>query len=239
MQPSTNSINPEHKLTYEGLRISDTELYDAMGYGSTHPDDNVLNELQRLTRVIACRAVPRFCYVIVDGTLSLTDNTLTIGTTTLHVGAIIARQLRGSRRFALFTATAGMEFEHLQRELETEGDMVKCYLTDCVGSVMAEKAADRMEDALQSEIDALGWRHTNRFSPGYCGWHVREQPALFALFPASAPCGISLTDSCLMIPIKSVSGVIGLGPDVRHLDYSCGLCSYEQCYKRKRKPART
>ena len=39
-----------------------------------------------------------------------------------------------------------------------------------------------------------------------------------------------------MTPIKSVSGVIGLGDTVRKLDYSCGLCDYRQCYKRKAAP---
>ena len=48
-------------------------------------------------------------------------------------------------------------------------------------------------------------------------------------------CGVSLTESSLMVPIKSVSGIIGLGPQVRHLDYTCGLCDFKQCYKRKQR----
>jgi hypothetical protein len=53
--------------------------------------------------------------------------------------------------------------------------------------------------------------------------------------PDERPCGVMLTESSLMLPIKSVSGVIGLGPDVRHQDYTCGLCSYADCFRRKRK----
>ena len=93
---------------------------------------------------------------------------------------------------------------------------------------------DRMEEALQTELDGRRWRHTNRFSPGYCGWHVSEQQRLFRLFGTESPCGVSLTDSSLMVPIKSVSGVIGLGPEVRKLEYSCGLCDYKDCYKRRK-----
>ena len=108
-------------------------------------------------------------------------------------------------------------------------------MADSLGSIIAEKAADCMELALQKEIGSRGWKHTNRFSPGYCGWHVSEQQKLFPLFPTPHPCGISLTDSSLMLPIKSVSGVIGLGENVRKLEYTCGLCSYEKCYRRKQK----
>ena len=54
------------------------------------------------------------------------------------------------------------------------------------------------------------------------------------LFPVTSPCGIRLTDSSLMIPIKSVSGVIGVGTDVRKLEYTCGLCTYENCYRKRK-----
>ena len=91
-----------------------------------------------------------------------------------------------------------------------------------------------VELVLQENIDKLGWKHTNRFSPGYCGWHVAQQQMLFPLFD-SHTCGVQLTDSSLMIPIKSVSGIMGVGREVRKLDYTCGLCTFEKCYKRKKR----
>ena len=116
--------------------------------------------------------------------------------------------------------------------MKAAGDMVRVFIADALGSVIAEKCADRMEQHLQTEIDKLQWHHTNRFSPGYCGWHVSQQQLLFPLFNGHT-CGVRLTDSSLMVPIKSVSGIIGLGSTVRHLDYTCGLCDFKQCYKRK------
>ena len=226
-------------LTYNDLDLDLAEVYMQMGYGGSAPDDDVETEVRSVENDIAMIARPRYCFFTTEGTLDTVNDTLSVNGTEMNLGRIISRQLRGSETFAFFVATAGAEFEDYQMRLKDEDDMVRTFIADSFGSVIAERTADIMEQALQDAITADGLRHTNRFSPGYCGWHVREQPALFALFPASAPCGISLTDSCLMIPIKSVSGVIGLGPDVRHQDYSCGLCSYEQCYKRKRKPTRT
>ena len=115
--------------------------------------------------------------------------------------------------------------------------MVRVFIADAMGSVIAEHCADQMEICLQESIDKLGWRHTNRFSPGYCGWHVSQQQLLFPLFGGQT-CGVCLTESSLMVPIKSVSGIIGLGEKVRKLDYTCGLCDFKQCYKRKSKFAK-
>jgi hypothetical protein len=114
--------------------------------------------------------------------------------------------------------------------------MLKVFIVNTLGSLIAEKCADEMERILQASIDKLGWKHTNRFSPGYCGWSLTEQHELFSLFPTPTPCGISLTDSSLMVPIKSVSGIIGVGKSVSKQEYSCGRCDFDKCYKKKKTP---
>ncbi len=222
-------------INYHDLRLSLADVCEQMGYGDATPDDDVMAEVRAVGDMAAAVARPRFCYMLADGTLDLVRDTLTIGGTELHVGRIISRQLRGSEAFALFVATAGAEFEDLQMRLKDDDDMVRTFIADSFGSVIAERTADIMEECLQGELDGRGWRHTNRFSPGYCGWHVSEQQRLFPLFGVERPCGVRLTESSLMVPIKSVSGVIGLGPGVRKLEYSCGLCDYKDCYKRRRR----
>lgn len=187
--------------------------------------------IQRVQKILR----PRFCFFITKATLDTSNDTLTTGTATMQIGKIISRQLRGSSAFVFFVATAGMEFEELQEQLKDEGDMVSIFIADAMGSVIAEKTADCMELVLQQTLDPAGMKRTNRFSPGYCGWHVSQQHLLFSHFPTPQPCGITLSDSSLMTPIKSVSGVIGIGTDVRYLDYTCGLCDYKDCYKRRRK----
>ena len=143
-------------------------------------------------------------------------------------------QLRGAEGYALFIATCGEAFERFLQQMKAEGDMVRVFIADAMGSVIAEKCADEMEKNLQLSIDKLGWKHTNRFSPGYCSWHVSQQQLLFPLFHGQT-WGVTLTDSSLMLPIKSVSGIIGVGEKARRLDYTCGLCNFEKCYKRKLK----
>lgn len=253
----------EKTLTYSDLDISLADVSEQMGYGEAVPDDRVQRELQLIVGEVQAFLRPRFCFFVSRGTLVDEAAQLNVSETHFDIGRIIARQLRCSEAFAFFVCTAGIEYERYQQQLKTEGDMVRTFIADTLGSVIAEKCADRMELALQQSVDKLHWHRTNRFSPGYCGWHVSQQQLLFPLFsekvalaqPTSqsasaashatssplqtsispAPCGVQLTESSLMVPIKSVSGIIGLGPQVRHLDYTCGLCDFKQCYKRKQR----
>lgn len=214
-----------HKtLTFNDLHVTLPFVYEQMGYGGNTPSASVVEETKRIVEEVSQLLRPQFCYVVLRQLPPF------------QLGKIITHQLRGSEAYACFICTSGQEFADYQQHLKQEGDMVKVFIADALGSVLAECCADCMEKSLQSSIDKLGWQHTNRFSPGYCGWHVSQQQLLFPLFNG-ATCGVQLTDSSLMLPIKSVSGIVGLGKDVRHLDYSCGLCNYAKCYKRKKKPS--
>lgn len=225
----------EKELSFADLHIASSEIYEAMGYVDAVPDEAVEEEVRGVLGRVEAVASPRFCFFISGGELDETKEMLSVNDTFFNIGKIITRQLRGSSTYAFFAATAGADFEKFQHALQQEGDMVEIYIADAIGSIMAEKAADCMETALDEYIRDRGWKHTNRFSPGYCGWHVSEQKKLFPLFPLAEPCGIRLTDSSLMLPIKSVSGVIGVGDSVRKLEYTCGLCNYDRCYRRKQR----
>ena len=209
-------------LTYDDLGIALDDLYEQMGYHGVAPDEATRHETVSVVSEVRRWLRPQFCY-FVSRELPAFD-----------IGSIIQRQLRGAEAYALFVCTSGVEFEAYQEQLKQAGDMVSVFIADALGSVIAEKCADEMEKSLQLSIDKLGWKHTNRFSPGYCGWHVSQQQMLFPLFKGHT-CGVRLTESSLMVPIKSVSGIIGVGKEVRRLDYTCGLCQFEKCYKRRLK----
>jgi hypothetical protein len=76
-----------------------------------------------------------------------------------------------------------------------------------------------------------------QFSPGYCGWHISGQRKLFE-FLQPAEIGLELTDSYLMRPLKSVSGVIVVGPreifDFKDDFDFCDECDTRSCRERVR-----
>ncbi len=135
---------------------------------------------------------------------------------------------------ALFVCTAGNGIENLSKKLFAEGEFPKGYIADVIGSTIVESATDKLQEHLKNIMAGRSLGITNRYSPGYCGWNVSEQQKLFSLLPPGF-CNISLTESSLMYPIKSVSGVIGIGNQVKHSPYTCNVCNQKDCIYRNRK----
>ena len=146
-------------------------------------------------------------------------------------GKQVVHDLKKSEMLALFVCTAGEEVSSRSRNQMKSGDMLEGYITDMTGSLLAEGAMDVIFNHLSYEMRQQGLNVTNRYSPGYCNWKVDEQKKLFSFFPDNF-CGISLTQSSLMIPVKSVSGVIGIGREVAFNKYSCDTCNDKHCLYR-------
>ena len=149
-----------------------------------------------------------------------------------NIGKKIARQLINTEGAALFIGTAGAGIGEKSKELMAAGDLIEGYILDVIGSVTVEAAIDKIQDSFECELIHERRKITNRYSPGYCGWALSEQKRFFELFPLNH-CGIKLSESCLMDPIKSVSGVIGFGTNVKKTTYECQMCELETCIYRK------
>jgi hypothetical protein len=146
---------------------------------------------------------------------------------------IVTHQLRRSEKAAWFACTAGEDISATTKKLMQEGDLIKGYVVDVLANAVVEEAMDRVQENLSQEMAAAGLKITNRYSPGYCGWDIAEQQKLFSLLPEGFM-GISLSSSSLMHPMKSVSGIIGIGKEVRFNNYTCNLCSDKNCIYRNR-----
>lgn len=165
--------------------------------------------------------------------LSHEEKSLQVEGVTFNIKQIIYRQLKEAEEVALFICTAGPVIGEMSRLNMKNGDLLKGYVYDVIGSEVVEAAADLMQEGLRKSMAALGKEITNRFSPGYCGWDVAEQHHLFSFFKDNF-CGITLTESALMNPVKSVSGLIGIGEHVKYTPYQCHLCNDKNCIYRKK-----
>jgi len=163
------------------------------------------------------------------------EKSLQVEGVTFNIKPIIYRQIRQAEAVALFICTAGPVIGELSHASMKGGDLLKGYVYDVIGSEVVEAAADRMQEHLRLKMAATGSRISNRFSPGYCGWDVAEQHKLFGFFKDNY-CGITLTESALMNPIKSVSGIVAIGRNVRFTPYQCNICQDKNCIYRNRKP---
>ena len=141
-------------LAYNQLSISEKDVYEVMGYHDTWPDETTQQETQAIIDDVRRWLRPQFCFFVCQKLPAF------------DIGRIIERQLKGSEAYTLFICTAGKEYEAYQQRLKEEGDMVRVFIADSLGSVIAEKTADQMERCLQESINKLGWHHTIEIDEG-------------------------------------------------------------------------
>lgn len=152
-------------------------------------------------------------------------------------GREIAEFLQGAEKLALFVCTAGETVSQRISKLSRSGDLLGAYYADLTGSLVAEQAMDLLHRMLVEEMKQQGCAVSNRYSPGYGEWALKGQFGLFALLP-SGFCGIRLTPDGLMIPVKTVSGVIAIGRNVTFRKYRCHTCQDTDCRYRDKKHLR-
>ncbi|MCX6307518.1 MAG: 5-methyltetrahydrofolate--homocysteine methyltransferase [Bacteroidia bacterium] len=219
------------ELALSDLTLSREEIYVNLGYGGQKPEIEFVEMIDQILEQVGGFCVPRAGYLIAEGSI-IDKNHIEINSVRIKTGTTINKYLAGSTHFALFVVTAGAEYDHYTEEFRTNGDVVSEYLAYSVGSEIAEATVRFITERIEEEAHNLGLRVTNSYSPGYCSWHVREQENLFKLFPET-PCGVTLNESNLMHPVKSVSGLIGLGKDIALTPHACEICGMTSCFKRK------
>ncbi len=132
--------------------------------------------------------------------------------------------------------TAGVAIESRAHELVSGGELTRGLIMDAAGSAAAEEAADRLSAHIVGEgDDSKAEAVSCRLSPGYGRWQLESQRVLFKLLP-HAEVGVVLNESCLMVPRKSISFAMWLGPQgaIGTGVAGCEGCAHPHCrYRRK------
>lgn len=141
-----------------------------------------------------------------------------------------------AQRLALFAATLGDPLSEEIGHLFRKGEPALGYALDVIASDAATRLADataeRFRELLLDRREITGEARVLPYSPGYCGWHVSAQRRLFAALQPGA-IGMRLGNSFLMRPLKSVSGVLVVGPATVHRFHPtypfCADCTTHEC----------
>jgi hypothetical protein len=182
-------------------------------------------------RLMAPRAVAR--WVPVTGR---SEHGLAAAGEALAIPGIAARW-QVVTHVAAAVCTIGDALERRVGALWEARELPLASMLDSVGSGAVESLAEFVNDLLcQQGLPSL--RVTNRISPGYGDWDVVEQRRLFRLCPGDGV-GVTLNDACVMAPGKSISLLVGAGPEARvdHYFSQCTRCWMPACAYR-RTPAR-
>lgn len=220
------------QFDFTDLKLESSMIEEILGYDENDDRGFVIDLIEEILSESRSISNIKAQYKIFDDIIFDNDSrSVKVNNFSFNVKKIVFTQLRKSESVALFLCTAGVEIGLRSRKAMQERDFLRGYIYDVVGSNIVEGAADLMQAELEKSMTGSGIRITNRYSPGYCGWDVAEQHKLFELIPDNY-CGIQLTSSALMDPEKSISGIIGIGKNVKNNPYTCRLCSQKDCVYR-------
>lgn len=156
--------------------------------------DEVLNKYQS---AVSYKAVYR------QVTIKIKDETVDFGFCAIE-NENLAKNLSGCDKAIIFAATAGAGVDRLVMRLE-KLSMAEGMICDCIGSSAIEVWCDAVQEkALQ------GKKSKPRFSPGYGGVSLEYQRDILSFLDAERKLGITLSDSLMMTPKKSVTAFIGI-----------------------------
>jgi hypothetical protein len=136
------------------------------------------------------------------------NGVIATGECRLDVVGELARHLDGCREVYLVCGTIGALFDAFQRRVSVRSG-ADALIAQAIGAALIEKWMDMTGDAILAEM-APGESLRRRYSPGYGDFPLEAQRDLLAMLDASRKVGVSLTDTLLMVPSKSVSAVLGI-----------------------------
>jgi hypothetical protein len=219
----------EFQYSFEELGMVNSDIEELLGF-----EDGIIPEPFPELIDFALIHAPTICkirggYKIFNSSeASIDKQSIRICDQVFNPSKVVITQFKNASSFALFICTAGPEITHYAKEVSANGDPLLSFVFDVIGSVTVEKATNKIQESLEAETQKMGLNISDRFSPGYCEWNVAEQQKLFALMPANF-CGVSLSESSLMSPIKSVSGIIAIGTGLEQKGYQCHWCTEKNC----------
>jgi len=223
---SSSSIDPAL------LDIKEYHILKSLGVPLDQADDHLLEMISELISYCKTICAPKTsCSVFSHPVLHKLTGQMILNGKSFLLHKMVASALKNSTEIAIFIGTCGTEIEKHSKELIKQGNTLEGFIVDIIGSEIAEGVADYTHHQIAKELSASGIKTTNRYSPGYCNWPVSDQLHIFSLMENNN-CGVILNASSLMIPIKSVSGIIGLGKNVENRGYACALCETEHCLYR-------
>lgn len=117
----------------------------------------------------------------------------------------LAKNLSGCKKVIVFSATIGLGIDRLINKY-SKISPAKAVVLDAIGSERIEALCDRFCSDIKVQMGAL----KPRFSAGYGDLPIETQSKIFSLLECGKRIGLTLNDSYMMSPSKSVTAFVGI-----------------------------
>jgi len=147
-------------------------------------------------------------------------------------GSLISQHLGAAKQVVGILCTIGDRLEEKVSEVMGE-DPAYGLALDGLGSAAVESLANAVCHYFETQVAEKGYRTSIPLSPGMVGWPVEVgQREIFDML-GDDNAGVRLTSSSMMIPRKSLTMVMGFGPEVGTEGYPCDYCSMRETCRYK------
>jgi len=216
------------------IEIDRKQVCHYLGYGTDYkPPAHVSSLIDEYVEYAHYLIEPAYSYII-KNIERVEDSSVFIEDSIVFRSQVIARLLEQCCKVSVFVATIGNRLEEMTRRLAGSGLILQSAVLDAIGSDATERVADFVQGRIGEVTGAQELCTSQRFSPGHCDWDISQQKEIFRAMDRDST-GVSLTEGCLMVPRKSISGIIGIGlcsGNVKHYN-PCKTCNKGDCLNRR------
>ena len=138
----------------------------------------------------------------------IVEGNIVSGSVRLTIAGTLERHLAGCHAAYLACGTLGAGFDAFQRRVSATSG-ADALIVQAIGTALIEKLMDEIEAEIRHKLQP-NETLVSRYSPGYGDFPLAAQRELLSLLDAPRKVGVSLTDTLLMVPSKSVSAIIGV-----------------------------
>ena len=220
------------------IKLDKSEVLRYMGHRGRNVSPSIESIVEECMEEIVRLSRYRYVYKIVDVKIGFYKGESCIeleGANVRLTGNDIYEHLRGCKKCALMAATLGIEVDSAIRVAQS-ADMLKALALDACAADMIEKVCDIAESEIRLKAEAENCGINFRFSPGYGDLPMSAQKSVLGALDAGRKIGLTLTDTSLMIPGKSVTAIVGFTREYKKpkLKSGCEICSMrDSCKLRK------
>ncbi|MBQ3329876.1 MAG: Vitamin B12 dependent methionine synthase activation subunit [Ruminococcus sp.] len=140
----------------------------------------------------------------------------------------IKKAIKNAQEVLLFAATVGAPFDRLIQKYSLL-EPSKALMMQAIGAERAESLCDAFCDMMNTELRRDGKSLTPRVSPGYGDIPMEMQRDIFTVLDCSRQIGLTLDESLLMSPSKSVTAIAGIVEDCLPKNEKCNSCDKTDC----------
>lgn len=221
-------------MTFSTDSVNRKEIYRYLGYKGSLPDDSIRNMtetvLEELFKVIHPKHVyrPYACRIHGDTIHLRLEDASDYGAISIS-SSHLAKNLMQCSHVLLFAATLGIECDKLLHRYEIT-NMAKASIAQACGAAAIEAYCNYVQEQIRLQALEQDFYLRPRFSPGYGDLSLDTQKILFESLQCTKQLGLTLTDSLLMYPTKSVTAFIGLTKNIQSCHISkCSTCKNIGC----------